>query len=227
MERRNAKNKIIDTDFFKRTEDNLNLNNTNYRRFAGIIQYMIDSKINQYGKTENEELIPFYNLANLKTKNGKQLSINEYISNLKSIVENDFGRQFNNLNEIEEALQEKQYEFEEKQHLEQVANNLTIKEKFVRFLVQSKYIRKLPFINKIIDRQIKMLPTDVQKVVNQPIVDTIQKQVQEVKDTDKKREFIQDLKNWTSTTTQGLQNSKIDKMTDNLKENNNYDDMEL
>ena len=72
-----------------------------------------------------------------------------------------------------------------------------------------------------------MLPTDVQKVVNQPIVDTIQKQVQEVKDTDKKRKFIQDLKNWTSTTTQGLQNSKIDKMTDNLKENNNYDDMEL
>ena len=47
------------------------------------------------------------------------------------------------------------------------------------------------------------------------------------KNTDKKREFIQDLKNWTSTTTQGLQNSKIDKMTDNLKENNNYDDMEL
>ena len=188
---------------------------------------MIDSKINQYGKTENEELIPFYNLANLKTKNGKQLSINEYISNLKSIVENDFGRQFNNLNEIEEVLKEKLYEFEEIQHLEQVANNLTIKEKFVRFLVQSKYIRKLPFINKIIDRQIKMLPTDVQKVVNQPIVDTIQKQVQEVKDTDKKRKFIQDLKNWTSTTTQGLQNSKIDKMTDNLKENNNYDDMEL
>lgn len=216
---------IIDTDFFKRTEDNLN--NTNYRRFAGIIQYMIDSKINQYGKTENEELIPFYNLANLKTKNGKQLSINEYISNLKSIVENDFGRQFNNLNEIEEVLKEKQYEFEEIQHLEQVANNLTIKEKFVRFLVQSKYIRKLPFINKIIDRQIKMLPTDVQKVVNQPIVDTIQKQVQEVKDTDKKRKFIQDLKNWTSTTTQGLQNPKEDRMTDNLKESNNYDDIEL
>ena len=90
---------------------------------------MIDSKINQYGKTENEELIPFYNLANLKTKNGKQLSINEYISNLKSIIENDFGRQFNNLNEIEEVLKEKQYEFEEIQHLEQVANNLTIKEK--------------------------------------------------------------------------------------------------
>ena len=218
---------IIDTDFFKRTEDNLNLNNTNYRRFSGVIQYMIDSKINQYGKTENEELIPFYNLANLKTKNGKQLSINEYITNLKSIIENDFGRQFNNLNEIEEVLKEKQYEFEEIQHLEQVANNLTIKEKFVRFLVQSKYIRKLPFINKIIDRQIKMLPTDVQKVVNQPIVDTIQKQVQEVKDTDKKRKFIQDLRNWTPNMTQGLQNPKEDRMTSNLKENNNYDDMEL
>ena len=33
---------------------------------------------------------------------------NEYISNLKSVIENDFGKQFNNLNEIEMALQEKQ-----------------------------------------------------------------------------------------------------------------------
>lgn len=218
---------IIDTDFFKRTENNPNLNNINYQRFARTIQYMIDSRIDRYGKTENEELIPFYDLTSLKNKDGKQLSINEYISNLKSSIENDFGRRFNNLNEIEVALQEKQDEFEEKQHMEQVADNLTIKEKFIRFLVQSKHIRKLSFINKLIDRQIKMLPTDVQEVVNQSRVDTVQEQTQKTNDTDEKRKFIQKLRNWTPFTTQGLQNKRTDRMAENLKENNNYDDLEL
>lgn len=218
---------IIDTDFFKKTENNLNLNNINYQRFARTIQYMIDSRIDRYGKTENEELIPFYDLTNLKNKDGKQLSINEYISNLKSSIENDFGRRFNNLNEIEVALQEKQDEFEEKQHMEQVANNLTIKEKFIRFLAQSKHIRKLSFINKLIDRQIKMLPTDVQEVVNQSRGDTVQEQTQKTNDTDKKRKFIQKLRNWTPFTTQGLQNKRADRMVENLKENNDYDDLEL
>lgn len=188
---------IIDTDFFKKTENNPNLDNINYQRFARTIQYMIDSRIDRYGKTENEELIPFYDLTSLKNKDGKQLSINEYILNLKSSIENDFGRQFNNLNEIEVALQEKQDEFEEKQHMEQVANNLTIKEKFIRFLAQSKHIKKLSFINKLIDRQIKMLPTDVQEVVNQSRVDDFQEQPQKANDTDERKKFIQKLRNYS------------------------------
>ena len=218
---------IIDTDFFKRTENNTNLNNINYQRFARTIQYMIDSRINRYGKIENEELIPFYDLTSLKNKDGKQLSINEYISNLKSSIENEFEKQFNNLNEIEMALQEKQNEFKEKQHMKQVANNLTIKEKIIRFLAQSKYIRKLSFINKLIHRQIKMLPTDVQEVVKQPRVDTVQEQPPKVTNTDEKRKFIQKLRNWTSSTTQELQNKKTDRMAENLKGNNKYDDLEL
>lgn len=44
----------------------------------------------------------------------KKLSINEYILNLKNVIENDFGKNFNNISEIEKALQEKQYNFEEK-----------------------------------------------------------------------------------------------------------------
>lgn len=219
---------IIDTDFFKRTDDNSNLYNVNYQRFAETIQHMINSLINQYGRTENEALIPFYDLTSLKTRNGKNLSINEYISNLKSVIENDFGKQFDNLNEIEMALQEKQDEFEEQQHLKQVANNLTIKEKIIRFLAQSKHIIRLPFVNKLIDKQIKMLPTDVQEVVNKPRYNTIQEKTRETNDKDKRRKkFNQELRNLTPTKAQEQQANIEDTMAQNEKESNNFDDLEL
>ena len=48
----------------------------------------------------------------------------------------------------------KQYNFEEKQHMEQIANNLTLKEKIIRALVKGKYLRKIPFVNKIINKNI-------------------------------------------------------------------------
>lgn len=217
---------IIDTDFFKRADDNSDLNNLNYQKFARTIQYIINSRIEQYGRTENEALIPFYNLTSLKTRDGQQLSINEYILNLKSVIENDFGKQFNNLNEIEMALQEKQEEIEEQQYLEQIANNLTIKEKFIRFLAQSKHIRKLPFVNKLIDKQIKMLPADVQEVVNKPKDNDIQGQVHETSDTNERRKFMQELRSWTPTTTQTEQPNVEDRIAENEK-GNDSDDLEL
>ena len=194
---------IIDTDFFKRTEGNSDLNDSNWKRFSKTIEDMIDSRIGQYGRMENEELIPFYDLKSLKNKAGKQLSIDKYISELKSVIENDFGREFNNLNEIEIALQEKQEKIEEEQHLEQISKNLTIKEKFIRFLAQSKHIRRFPFINRLINRQIKMLPTDIQKVVKKPSLNNPQSETQEINDTDEKRKnFNQELKNWAPTIVQ-------------------------
>ena len=68
------------------------------------MQGIIDAKINEYGKNENEQFNPFYDVTSLKYKDGKKLSINEYILNLKNVVENDFGKNFNNLSEIEKAL---------------------------------------------------------------------------------------------------------------------------
>lgn len=188
---------IIDTDFFKKIEDNSNLNNINCQSFSRTIQYMIDSRIGQYGRTQNEELIPFYDLEILKKKDGKKLSIDEYISNLKSVIENEFGKEFNNLNEIEMALQEKQERIEEEQHLEQIAKNLTIKEKFIRFLAQSRHIRKLPIVNRLINRQIKMLPEDVQKVVKRPRRNTAQNKTEGISNSDERKNFKQELKNWT------------------------------
>ena len=211
---------IIDTDFFKKMKDNSSLNDVNYQRFAGTIQHMIDSRIGQYGRTENEALIPFYDLTSLKIKDGKQLSINEYISNLKCAIENDFNKRFNNLNEIEMALQEKQEKIEEEQHLEQIANNLTIKEKIIRFLAKSKHIRKLPFVNKLIYKKIKMLPTDVQEVIN--------RQTQETNDTNERRKkFNQELRNWTPTTVQEQKNNTSDKVIENQRRSNDSNDLQL
>jgi hypothetical protein len=212
---------IIDTDFFKTNENMQNLNEFNSQSFASSVQQIISSQISQYGKTENESLIPFYDLISLGYKDGKKLSLNEYISNLKSVIENDFGRQFNNLDEIKLALQEKQDKIEEQQHLELITNNLTPKEKFIRFLAQNKTIRKLPFVNKIIDKQIKMLPLDVQSVVSNQESNTSQETTRK-----EENEFDKYLKNWPITPIQQPTNT-LPKNKEHIKEIDNSDDLQL
>lgn len=157
---------IVDTDFFKRVYDNPNLSSINYKKFAKTMSSIIDSELCKYGRMEDGRLEPFYNLENLKIKDDKELSINEYILNIKSVVENDFDKQFDNFNEIEMALKKKQEEIERQQHLEEISNNLTVREKLIRFLVQSKYARKLPFVGRIIYKQVIMLPPYVREVLN-------------------------------------------------------------
>lgn len=138
----------------------------------------------------------------------KKLSINEYILNLKNVIENDFGKNFNNISEIEKALQEKQYNFEEKQHMEQMANNLTLKEKIIRALVKGKYLRKIPFVNKIVNKNIKMLPSDVKEVV-----------------CDKREQFRKELRNFEPNVE--LQEKKNDLNMERQNEVNNHDEIEL
>ena len=200
--------KIIDTDFFKKINEKSNLKNINYQSFAGTLQGIIDAKINEYGKNENEQFNPFYDVTSLKYKDGKKLSINEYILNLKNVVENDFGKNFNNLSEIEKALKEKQYNFEEKQHMEQIANNLTLKEKIIRALVKGKYLRKIPFVNKIINKNIKMLPSDVKEVV-----------------CDKREQFRKELRNFEPNIEPKAKKNDLNMERQN--EVNNHDEIEL
>ena len=109
---------------------------------------------------------------------------------------------------------------EEEQHLEQIDNNLTIKEKFIRFLAKSKHIGKLPFVNKLIYKKIKMLPTDVQEVVN--------RQTQETNDTNERRKkFNQELRNWTPTTVQEQKDNTSDKVIENQRKREDSDDVQL
>lgn len=181
---------IIDTDFFEITEETQGLASSNFEKLSMAIKSIIDSRISMYGRKENEQLIPFYNL---EAKGGKSLSISEYIFNLKLVMEKDFGREFNTLNEIEEALQGRQDEIDDEQHLEQVASNLTIKEKIIRFLAQNEQVRKLPFIRGFIDRKVKMLPLDVQAVINMPNDGKMAK-IDEI--SERKVRFDKELKNW-------------------------------
>lgn len=219
---------IIDTDFFRKISNNPNLNNINYQKFSITLQCMINSRICQYGITKHKELIPFYDSIRFNPKDVKTLSINEYISNLKAVIENDFGKQFNNLSEIEMALQEKQEEIEEQQHLEQIANNLTIKEKFMRFLTQSKHIRKLPFVNKFIDKQIKMLPADHQKVIANPICNIIQKNTQETNNANEiRKKFNQNLRNWTPTIVQAQKDNTTNTLLKNERRSNDSNNLDL
>lgn len=156
---------IIDTDFFKRLPNVSDINGINSKKFSEAIRNMIEPIIYKYGKTENEQLIPFYDTNSWLFKDEKQVSLTEYIVNLRDTFEKDFGYKFNNLLEIESSLKQKQEEIEENQYKEQIANNLTLKEKIIKYVVKNKYLNKLPFVNKLIDKQVKKLPPVVKEII--------------------------------------------------------------
>lgn len=189
--------RIIDTDFFVKVDNNVDVLHSNNMKFDSSIISMIEPVISKYGITQNEQLKPFYDSLDLTYKDGKRLSISEYILNLKSVMEKDFNKQFNNLGEIEEALQEKQEEIEWQQHKEQISNNLSVKEKIVRFLVNNQFLRKLPFVDKMITKQIKMLPSVVQEIINESNSSNNLEQNEEVNKTnsisDKRNRFVEDI----------------------------------
>ena len=113
--------------------------------------------------------------------------------------------QFDNLNEMEMALQEKQFKDEEQQHLEEVANNLNIKERFIRFLAHSKYINK-PINNHDFSES---------------------EQVEERNEANQvRKEFTQELTNWIPTE-QENQNNITDEIEDKTKNRNESDDLTL
>lgn len=189
--------RIIDTDFFVKVDDNVDVVHSNNIKFDSSIISIIGPVISKYGITQNEQLKPFYDSLDLTYKDGKRLSISEYILNLKSVMENDFNKQFNNLGEIEESLQEKQDAIEWEQYKEQIANNLSLKEKIVRFLANNRFLRKLPFVDKMITKQINMLPSAMQEVINKSNISNDLEQNEEENTTnsisDKRNKFVQDI----------------------------------
>lgn len=92
--------------------------------------------------------------------------------------------------------------------MEQMANNLTLKEKIIRALVKGKYLRKIPFVNKIINKNIKMLPSDVKEVV-----------------CDKREQFRKELRNFEPNVEP--QEKKNDLNMERQNEVNNHDEIEL
>lgn len=117
---------IIDTDFFKKTDQPTE---RNILKFDLAIQNMLYEFIGKYGITENEGLVPFYGISSFTSKNGKRLLPSEYIIEIKKNMERDFGVEFSNLGEVEEKLQQEQEEKEYEAIEEQNRNQGNIRRK--------------------------------------------------------------------------------------------------
>jgi len=172
---------IIDTDFFKKSNEISieNINNTNLKKFASEIMKTWGLELNCY-KDDNNEMKDFYESW---LKNGTH-DVNEYIRNLKNILENDFGRTFNNIEEMENALQERQSDIDEQQYKERIAKDFSIKEKLIRWVVQRKNLMKIPFISRIIEKQIKMLPPVNQEIINNAKNNNISQNVKQIQENE-------------------------------------------
>lgn len=113
---------------------------------------------------------------------GQNPSVTILIDCLVNIAEAQFGRKFNNLQEIEQAIQEseigqkdesKVVSFEGyKSRKEQVAkqqtksigtNQIGIRQKIANFLADKSLIRKIPFIDKFVVKEQRLLPETTQE----------------------------------------------------------------
>ncbi len=207
---KNKSIKIIDTDFFQKSSDISDIANSNFRTFDSEIQMMIASLISSYGETVNDELIPFYNLSDFKYKDGRKLSLEDYILNLKESLEKEFKAKFNNIGEILESLKERQEKIEDRHHREYIENNLNIKERIIRRIAQSAQLRKLPFVDKFINRKIKMLPSDIREIMIQPkVIEEKQVANRETFFKRKRRVFVEKLRNNTSNADNIFPDSKV------------------
>lgn len=210
---KNKSIKILDTDFFQKSDDISNIANSNFQAFDSEIQIMIASLISSYGETVNEELIPFYNLSDFRYKDGEKLSLDNYISNLKESLEKDFKVEFNNIGEILALLEERQEKIEDRRHREYIENNLNIKERIIRRIAQSTNLRKIPFVNNIINKKVKMLPSDIQEIMIQPKDRKILKQERKINEETffkrQRRAFIKNLGNTTLDTDNIFPDSKV------------------
>ena len=113
---------------------------------------------------------------------GQNPSVTIVIDCLVNIAEEQFGRKFSNLQEIEQAIQEseiqqedesKKVSFEEyKSKKQQITEKQTesigtskigIKQRIANFLADKTLVRKIPFIDKFVEREQRLLPKTTQE----------------------------------------------------------------
>jgi hypothetical protein len=103
--------KIIDTDFYQRNTQlapqqvfghNLGDFNTQVETIIGVMQGDFADYLR-----ESPDFNNFYNQYTMRDYRGENVSINELISVIKSVPEEDFGRQFSTLGEMQQAVQER------------------------------------------------------------------------------------------------------------------------
>lgn len=113
---------------------------------------------------------------------GQNPSVTTLIDCLDNIAEEQFGKKFNNLQEIEQAIQEREIQQEDENKIvsfdeyinrkQQISRQQTgnietsqigIKQKIANFLANKTLLRKIPFIDRFVAKEQRLLPKTTQE----------------------------------------------------------------
>lgn len=170
--------KIIDTDFFEKNETitegqcygaNITSFNSMIEMELGIINGQ-GTKLSEYLQN-NPDFSQLYTKYMIYSLNGKNMSVTELVDKAVEIFENDFGTKVNSIEEMQqligERIENRESEitaeiptFEPPKEKQTKNDKLGIKQKMVNFLASKKLLRKIPFIDRFVLREQKLLPEE-------------------------------------------------------------------
>lgn len=208
--------KIIDTDFFEKNEDidekqcysaNINSLNSMLEMELGILNGQ-GTKLSEYLQS-NQEFSKLYSKYMIYSLNGKNMSINELLNKAVEIFENDFGIKPNNVAEMEQLANEKlgkkdiqdntmtiQDEIpvfqppNNEQNQSNTQDKIGIKQRIVNFLADKPLLRKIPFIERFVSKEQRLLPEKTLTIEEMTKQDQHSKFVDEISGNGKYRKFL-------------------------------------
>jgi len=168
--------KIINTDFFEKNENiepeqcysaNITSFNSMIEMELGIINGQ-GTKISEYLQND-PEFSKLYTKYMIYSLNGKNVSITELVDKAVEVFENNFGIKVNSFEEMEALIGEKTKTIEDINHEEipifqppeqenGIESKIGLKQRIANFLADKRILRKIPFIDKFVKQEQRMLP---------------------------------------------------------------------
>jgi len=178
--------KIIDTDSFVVNEDltEEQIYEMNLEQFNIQIELVLGNNGNTRMQVlrNNPKFVEVQRNYVIEQMRGKKPSITRLIDCLEEIAEEQFGKKFSNLQEIEQAIQEKEMQqvgknkivsfatyksseqpMEEQQTESMETSRIGIKQKISNFLANKTLLRKISFIDRWIAKEQRLLPEATQE----------------------------------------------------------------
>lgn len=178
--------KIIDTDFFEKNETiteeqcysaNITSFNSMIEMELGILNGQ-GVKLSEYLQN-NPEFSKLYTKYMIYSLNGKNMSVTELVDKAVEIFKNDFGTKVNSIEEMQQLIGERT-EIKKSEITEEIpmfeppkneqfnGSKSRIKQKIIDFFANKPLLRKIPFIDRFVLREQKLLPeeTDVKQDTN-------------------------------------------------------------
>lgn len=189
--------KVIDTDFFERSENvtEQQCYSNNISSFNNILEMELGmlngqgSKLSQF-LHNNPEFNKLYRKYTIYSLNGKNISVTELIKKAIEIIENEYGTKCTTFAEINQILPEQDIDLEQgpvdvpifeppSEEQKDVETHKTgFKQKIADMLSKNTLLRKIPFIDKFVKKQESLLLPAAQET---PTIN---------ESTDKHQEFV-------------------------------------